>query len=504
MKCVLDKQTENLKVSCHVSEDNVKLFLDLAFTESPAPKSRPDKDTLVQEVLSAVSEIIKLERVNTAVVTHAVQQLLEDKEVTGRRIAKGSLPNPARDGRIVFLVKKISKTPDFIEDKQGAVDLRSLRLFENIEAQQVVARVYPPRRGDPGVDVFGNVIEGGMGEEVSYTVNETLEVTPPDGKNAYATITSRIEGYLSQEGDALSVQNELLINGDVDYSTGDIDFIGSVTITGSVLPGFTVRAKKDITVQEVLDGGRLISTQGSVTVEKLVSATAPSYIEAAIDVTLSIVQSATVKCGQNLCIRKEARNCKLHSYAGIDMSEAELIGGNTYAICGIDARVLGNESGVRTHISFCSDIEMDAGFRKMLDDIHKHETAITVLKSHLGPYAENPGRVILLKEELKQRMITLIERYVKISQSYKELLAKKEALLKTSKTSAIATASFSGALHPGVEIMAADAVFTAEEKISGPASIVYNEEKREFSVSEYQAVVCTVRGSTEQEEQQHD
>ena len=48
-----------------------------------------------------------------------------------------------------------------------------------------------------------------------------------------------------------------MIKGNVDYDYGNIDFNGSVHITGSVLPGFTVKAKGDIVVDKNVEDAYL-------------------------------------------------------------------------------------------------------------------------------------------------------------------------------------------------------------------------------------------------------
>jgi hypothetical protein len=502
---VLETQTANVKIKCHTSDDRVKLFVDLRLPEDSedgdcTQKPRPDKESLYKEVLQEISSIISSSRVNVAVLRHAVEQLLEGEEVVNRRIAKGKEAKPPRDGRLVFLVKKISRTAEVSEEaaeSKTAIDPRSLRLFENVENGQEVVRVYPPKKGAPGEDAFGKAIESEMGKEIEYSVDETLRSLPAKKPKTYTSITSLTEGYLAQEGSKLSVSNELQINGDVDYSTGNIDFIGSVTITGSVRPGFSVKAKKDILLQGYLEGGHLISSEGSITVEKLVTAGGRSRIQAAKDVTVSVAQGATIRAGRLLSVTKEARNCKLHSYSQIDMANAELLGGSVYAICGIEAKSFGNEHGVNTNIFFCSDIEMDPGFRKLLSDIAQHEQALTVLRSHLGPYAQQPARIIFLNDDLKERMLKMLRRYTSIAKSYQRLQSVKESKLEGAKHSTTATVSFSEALYPGVTVENNDAVFSSNKVLKGPKSIAYDEDEHRFSVAEYQAVVCSFRSNLE-------
>ena len=51
------------------------------------------------------------------------------------------------------------------------------------------------------------------------------------------------DGQISLNGKVLSVFLHYMVEGDVDYGCGNISFNGNVTIKGSVLPGFEVKAK---------------------------------------------------------------------------------------------------------------------------------------------------------------------------------------------------------------------------------------------------------------------
>ena len=78
------------------------------------------------------------------------------------------------------------------------------------------------------------------------------------------------DGHLTFAHEAFQVSPLLEIQGDVDYSTGNIDFSGDVHICGDVRENFTVHAQGTVTVDGLVEaatveaGGDLVIARGVV------------------------------------------------------------------------------------------------------------------------------------------------------------------------------------------------------------------------------------------------
>ncbi len=60
------------------------------------------------------------------------------------------------------------------------------------------------------------------------------------------------------------VEDELKIDGDVNYSTGNINYISNVVISGNVLSGFNVKSSKNITIKGFVEDGAIITAEGDI------------------------------------------------------------------------------------------------------------------------------------------------------------------------------------------------------------------------------------------------
>ena len=70
-------------------------------------------------------------------------------------------------------------------------------------------------------------------------------------------IVADLDGQLVENNNKIIVDPTIEIKGDVDLSTGNIDFNGSVLIKGSVQAGFAVRADGDVEIRGTISGGNV-------------------------------------------------------------------------------------------------------------------------------------------------------------------------------------------------------------------------------------------------------
>ena len=96
-----------------------------------------------------------------------------------------------------------------------------------------------PTAGQPGEDIFGNAIGCQPGKAVTARKGKNVETTP-DGNEFFA----QLPGMLEVVGDAVSIEPALIIQGDVDMSIGNINFIGPVKVAKDVRDDFKIRAGK--------------------------------------------------------------------------------------------------------------------------------------------------------------------------------------------------------------------------------------------------------------------
>ncbi|MEZ6854721.1 DUF342 domain-containing protein [Halodesulfovibrio aestuarii] len=156
-----------------------------------------------------------------------------------------------------------------VQKSSATVDFKDQGFFAEVPANTPVAVKIPSAEPSNGFDVYGNALPV---MEQPTPVGENKTTTLNIGKNLYGILQqnghtiyySSCKGLMSIRDDTLSITDVLRIDGDVNIKTGNIIVEqGSVHITGSITPGFTVKAPQHVIVHASVDQGT-ISCGGDV------------------------------------------------------------------------------------------------------------------------------------------------------------------------------------------------------------------------------------------------
>ncbi len=491
--------------SFSISADKMKIFAECSLKEAnlPVPMTR-------LQVLGLVPHNIPVRLLHPEVLDDIAAHLSRGRAVERRRIGKGVAPTPGRDGRLVLLIKALSptaeKTPEF-------VDPWFVKKFDNVEIGMTVARLYLPHDGNPGIDILGAAIPGGSGAPAAVEVDETLEVQPPKEGQPYSNIVAKARGYLKIDKGKLQVVHDLIVKGDVDLQTGDINFVGKVIIRGSVMKNFRVHARDGIEVHgDVLDG--LLSTEagditvkGNVTGESLkhvtlgdgasfqqllrVSTRKPQIICGGV-FRAALVSDVSIEALGDIEIEKEARSSYLRTRAILRMPKGQLVGGEVYCVCGVEAAVLGTELHTPTKITLCSDTESSIEYGELIDKLRGAEAAEDMIRLYLGPYAANPSRIALLKPDHKRKMERLRLKLAEVKRTIERIAKEKELLLANGRSNNVFRINVHKIAYPGLDMVAASEHFILDGVLDGPKTIEYVLAEKRFGIFDQQPLECTV------------
>ena len=194
----------------------------------------------------------------------AIQTMLSEK-IYDRKVilAKGKDVKHGTDAIIKYTFQKtsnIENTSSKSTKDVKSIDFKELNLFQNVAVDEILAQKIPLTYGEDGIDIFGKTI--------SAKVPKDIQIIP--GRNTYLTddemyLKSQIDGQLIQKGKSLSVEPLLTIPGNVDYATGNIDFLGSVIVKGNVISGFSIKSGEDIYIEGLVEDCEL-TAEGSIMV----------------------------------------------------------------------------------------------------------------------------------------------------------------------------------------------------------------------------------------------
>ena len=279
-------------------------------------------------------------------------------------IAKGKPAFDGTNGNIVDAFPRVR--PRVLEvDEFDRVDYTALNLIRNVKEGEEICRLIKPTEGEPGCTVLGQEIPARSGKSVPLPKGRNTEISE-DGTLLLASISGDVEFT----GHSFQVKPVLDIPGNVDFSTGSINFLGDVNIRGDVLSGFTVRAMGTIQVAGVVEAGSTVEAGGDLIVVKGILGDGSTIIRSHRSIFSKYIENSTIYVRENL-----QTDCIINSYIYSDgevlvrSGRGTIIGGRIWAAKKISASAVGARSECRTAVALgglpCTNFERELVQREL-------------------------------------------------------------------------------------------------------------------------------------------
>jgi len=258
-------------------------------------------------------------------------------------ISLGTPPTEGQDGWTEdhFLRNFVRKISDV---DSGTVDYRAQSNVQAIAKNAVICDIHLPVEGTAGLRVDG----------VAIPPKPVKSAEVPAGSNTALSedrtkLLATIDGFLEFRGGVFNVNNLLNITSDVDYSTGNIDFHGDVTIRGDVREQFSVKATGNITINGLVEAAT-VEAGGDVIISNGVSGNNQAVIRGT-HVRAKHLESCTVY-SESLESDYILTSCIFCSDSiQATGSRGAIIGGQVVAANHIKASCIGSQSGRSTEIT---------------------------------------------------------------------------------------------------------------------------------------------------------
>ncbi len=148
-------------------------------------------------------------------------------------IAKGEPARKGLDTVFEYLFETEHKCKPQ-EDDDGRINYRDMNYIQNTTKDAVLVRAIPPTDGVPGMGVDGKEIAAPRGRNIPLEVGDGTMISEGGSE-----LLAKVDGAILFTHGKVSVKDVMVVKGDLDYSTGNIDAIGSVKISGKVHAGST-------------------------------------------------------------------------------------------------------------------------------------------------------------------------------------------------------------------------------------------------------------------------
>lgn len=364
-------------------------------------------------------------------------------------IAEGVRAKNGNDAHMEYFFETDTSNVNLTEDKTGQINFRDLNLIQNVVEGQPLARKTPAQRGGAGTTVTGHYIQAENGKDIQIPFGENTKLAD-DG----LTVISTINGHVSIFKGKITVEPIFNVQGDVSLKTGNIEFLGSVMVSGNVHDGFSIIASGNIEVKGTV-GNCALEAEGDIIIGQGVIGKEEGVIRAGKSVLAKFIQSEKeIRAGENVIVTDGILNSHVMAKKKIYCNgrRADVIGGTLSATEAIIARNIGSPTaGNDTVLSVGFDPQTKLRVTELNEFLENNKKLLNEVNLNLKTLQEQKKRPgVKVDEEVLQKNLTkkfTLEAEISEMESELERL---KAYLDSIKTEGRVSAS--GNVYEGVTI----------------------------------------------------
>lgn len=315
VKIMTDKSVD-AEAFLEISDDGLKALIDFypAINEGKPLTSDYVLDTLQQEGVTV--------NIHREVIENAVKLCNEGGISENVIVAEGVEPIHGKNSQIILNFEPINNKPKILNS--GRVDYKNIDNIRIVNEGDLLLTKKPATAGVRGLSVKNLEIRAEPGVDTEISVGEGVR-SERDGTEFFATT----DGCVSFGRNTLEVSPIYTIRGNVDYTSGNIVFNGSVHVKNDVLSGFKIKAEKDIFIEGICQDA-FLEAGGNITVKLGVKGDNKGNIKAKGDVVVGYADGANIETRGDIEIQKYAYHSNLKAGGSVSaVKEPGIIAGGT-------------------------------------------------------------------------------------------------------------------------------------------------------------------------------
>lgn len=337
-------------------------------------------------------------------------------------IARGIAPQKGNDAESIFHfdAENINKI-QLKENEDGTVDFKSLNVVHNVTKGQILYEKVPATEGVEGINVLGEPVRATKGKDIRLPRGKNIDLLK-DGK----TLVAGISGRLCYDKHNIYIAPLLVIEEDVDSSTGNIEFVGSILINGSVKNGFKVKASGNIEIHGSVEAAYL-EAEGDISVWYGIQGIDKGTVKTNGNLVAKFIQNAKVEATGNVIAEAIMHSQVAANNVYVEKGKGLIVGGQIIAGHYISATTIGSSMATHTDLQIgipphiMSEFKhIEKSYFALTEELNKMSQSVTFLTNKQAKGELPPDKLELLRKLLVTRQQTQ-NNHRELASKYKEL-----------------------------------------------------------------------------------
>lgn len=426
------------RLSIQITDDGLEAYL--------AFRPNDENDTIED---FEIRELIESAGITHGLMNETIEGLKNHRMDTSHvriLIAKGTPARDGEDSRLDIVYQQ--QATDRERDENEVIDYFSFSHIANVTKGQLLAKKIPATKGIDGLTVTGVPIPAVHGKDMRIKVGKNV-VFHEEEQALYAAIDGQVS-----ISDAIHVFPVFEVNGDLDLSVGNIDFVGNVVIRGNVPNGYKVTAKGDIRITGLVEGA-VLQAGGSIEIQSGISAQKKGEIIAAHDLYSKFINNAKVNAGKNVYVTQSIMHSNVRAGDMVQClgDKGLIVGGKIQAGKAIKCRTIGNMMTTPTEIEVGYNPDLANRRREIVKKIQQMKETLTKTEQALNVLAQLSAKLGSLppdKLAMKEKLLSSKESF---ERELNDLLQEQEELTEQMKQEEEAFVEASSMIYPGTKIV---------------------------------------------------
>ncbi len=440
------------KANIIIERDLLKAYLEVV---PPAGGGNPCTMEMVKQ---AIAE----KHISFGISEDSIREALEEKN-WGYKIlvAEGKAPVNGKDAKLIYKFPLPSERIGPKVDEKGNVNYHDVGLIYNVKMGELLVEKIPGDDGTPGISILGTEIPAKKGKDIRLPRGSNT-VADEDELHLYATV----DGHVTIVDNKVMVNPVLNIVRDVDFSTGDIDFVGNVCINGNINSGFTVNSGGDVEVRGFIEGAE-VTAAGSILVRGGITGCMKTLIKARDSIHARFVENSRLDAGRDVVIREAIMQSYIKAGESIKVSDrkAIIVGGTIQAGREVEAKVIGSQLATQTIVEVGVNPYLRDEYQMLNRAKDEKRKTMDILNHNLQVFQRSGISPENISERKRMELIKMLDNLKSLRQELEQITDRIVTIESEFQKTQAARVRILEIVYPGVRISIGQAIYIVNDPI---------------------------------------